>query len=100
MTVSDANDQMGQGEVPDEPDHGSTNTVAPPKTKPAPPKTRHKSRNVQGGISVRTIFIIGQVKPHNSVMAARRRNPMGGRFSPALFSEVECVPMGWDVSGT
>ena len=38
--MSDANDQVGQGEVPDEPDRGSTNTVAPPKTKPAPPKTR------------------------------------------------------------
>jgi hypothetical protein len=56
---------------------------------PAPPKTRHKSRNVQGGISVRTLFIIGQLKPHNRVMAARRTNPMGGRLSPALFSEVE-----------
>jgi hypothetical protein len=58
---------------------------------PVPPKTRQRSRKVQGGISVRAVFIIGQLTPQNRVMAASRINPIGGRFRDDFMGPREAV---------
>jgi hypothetical protein len=48
---------------------------------PIPPKTKQNVLKVQGVISVRAIFIAGQVDPQTKVTADRRIKPVLGNFS-------------------
>jgi len=67
--------------------------------RPTPPNTRQSIRKVQGGISARTIFITGQLKPQKKLTAARRRNPTGGRPPPPIFPAAEDLLAGADFPG-
>jgi hypothetical protein len=49
-----------------------------------PPKARQRDRNVQGEISVRAIFMMGQLKPQKKVRAPRRTRARE-RWGVALF---------------
>lgn len=48
---------------------------------PIPPKKRQRVRNVQTGISISAIFMMGQLAPQKREIAARRTKPIRGSRS-------------------